>query len=80
MGNKVDSVELDDETVKVDLRGNDMGGERERCSSVTGDLLLVIAKTPGEHEGVDCEDLETLGWECGSREICCGEAWSATGW
>lgn len=61
MGNKVESVELDDETVKVDLRGNDMDGGGERCSSEIGDLLLVVTET-------SAEDLGALSWECGAPQ------------
>lgn len=73
MGNKVESVELDDETVKVDLRGNDMDGRGERCSSEIGDLLVVVTET-------SAEDLGVLSWEYGNKEICCGAPQSVVDW
>lgn len=73
MGNKIDSVELDGESVKVDLREKDVDGEGERCSSGIGDLALAKGKTLGGNERKEEEDLGISVWECsneGEDEIC----------
>ena len=50
MGNEIDSVELDGETVKVDLREKDVDGEGGRCSSGVGDMALAEGGTSGGNE------------------------------
>lgn len=72
-GSNFDSVELDGETVKVDLREQELDG----CSS--GDVALVRGDKGGENEwGKLREDLEVLGVEWGNEgeDESCGDPWS----
>ncbi len=59
-------MELDGETVNVDLRENDMDGEGEGCSSGTGGLALAKG-TSGGNEAGECEDSGISVRECGNE-------------
>lgn len=64
-GNKVKSVELDGETVNVDLSERDTDGEGERCSFGVDDLVLANGDASGGNERGD-ENLGISTWEnCG---------------
>lgn len=68
-------MELDGETVNVDLREKDMDGEGERCSSGIGGLALAKGETSGGNEAEECEDLGISVRECGNEgeDKSCGD-------
>lgn len=59
MGKKIDSVEPDGESVKVDLR--------ERCCSGLGGLAPTKEETSDGIERGACEDLGISVWICGKE-------------
>lgn len=61
-------MELDGETMNVDLRGKVKDGEEEICSSGSGDLVLAKGETSGEYETEEWEDLGILVWESADEE------------
>lgn len=60
-------MELDGETVNVDLRGKDMDGKGEGCSSGISDLVLAEGETSCRNKKWAWEDLEISVCECGNE-------------
>lgn len=60
-------MELDGETMNVDLRDKGMDGEGEKCSCEIGGLALAKGETSGGDETGEGEDLVISFWECSNE-------------
>lgn len=72
-GNKFDWVELNGETLKVDLSEKDVDNEEEICSfGISGKLPSKVERSAKNKPG-DCEDLGIPDCKCGNGDNICGD-------